>query len=165
MIDFTNLQLSDSSTQEGYELKTDSSTTLVEAAVMIRAHEGNRSSTTVLAGVRILDVDLELTVAPLEADAAPTDLATDDSLTDFMVGVRYQYDINEQWTLLARGDVASGDTDFSWNASLVAARDVGRSGRFILGYRYLDVEFKRADAFLDPKLAVSGPMLGYSFAF
>jgi hypothetical protein len=165
MLDLTNLQLSDSTTQNNYTLNTDSSTTLLEAAVLLRALEANRSRTTLFAGVRALDVDLDLNVTRVEPAAATTALSNSATLTDFMVGARYQYALNDQWSLYARGDVASGDTDFSWNASMLAGRDIGKSGLLILGYRYLNVEFKRGDELLDPTLVVSGPMLGYSFRF
>jgi hypothetical protein len=165
LLDLTSLQLSDRTEQGSYAVKTDSTTTLVEAAVLLTAVQSNRGETALILGVRALDVDFDLDILPREEGAPQGAAQYGGTLTDIMLGARYRHELNDQWSFLLRGDVASGDTDFSWNTSIVVARSLGPGGQFLLGYRHLNVEFKRADELLNPTLTVSGPMLGYSFRF
>jgi len=62
-----------------------------------------------------------------------------------------------------RGDLATGDTDFSWNVSAVAGYQfTGFDGQLELGYRYLDLDIGRIGD-LEPEVAVYGPALGLTF--
>lgn len=165
LFDFTNLQLSDRTDQGEFQLKSDSSTTLLEAALVYNIPFGRNSRASILAGVRALDVDLELEFIPLEGGDAFHDIDYSETLTDFMFGLRYVHAISDTWDIYARVDAASGDTDFSTNLVINLARDVGSTGQIVVGYRYLEVEFKRGDALLDPRLKAFGPQIGYSFRF
>jgi hypothetical protein len=165
LLDITNLQLSDSGPKNDYVIRTDSRTTLLEAAATWSLQQGPGSETILFLGTRLLDVQLDLEVLPAPEQAPVFSGENDEMLVDVMLGVRHRQRVSDHWSLLARADFASGDTDFSWNASLVAARKIGESGQFLVGYRYLNVEFRRGDELLDPTLVVSGPMFGYSFKF
>ncbi|MFT7287014.1 MAG: hypothetical protein ACI87W_001123 [Halieaceae bacterium] len=59
---------------------------------------------------------------------------------------------------------SDSDTE-SLKQNMTMKDNMGKDGRLMPGCRYLNVEFKRGDEFLDPTLVVSGPMLGCSFRF
>ena len=165
ILDVTNLQMSDRGPQRGFEVKTDSKVTLVEALGMISAGEDARNGLDLLFGARILGVDLDVLVFDGEGGDMLARASLDDDLTDFVLGVRYRRALGDKWSLIARIDGASGDTDYTANLELTLGRHFGDNGALRIGYRYLDIEFERGSELLEPSLVISGPVIGYTFAF
>lgn len=164
MLDVTNLQLSDRINQGPFEIDTDSSTTLVEGAALIGLTEGD-ALTQLMVGFRLLDVDFDLEIEGAGPAGFSREASMDRTLTDFLVGIRHHRPLSERWQLMLRGDVASGDTKFSWNLSALLGRAFGEHGQLVFGYRYMDVEFGDQQDLLNPQLAINGPAIGYSFRF
>lgn len=165
LFDYTNLQLSDSVRKDPLVLNTDSKTQLIEAAGTWALTEDTESPNELFLGTRVLMVDLELELLGESILGLQRVRQLDATLTDLMFGIRTQRQINDNWSWLWRGDVATGDTNMSFNTSLILARDVGESGRVMFGYRYLLVDFKQGNDLIDPKMTVNGPMIGYQFDF
>jgi hypothetical protein len=165
LVDATTLHTSDRTTRNEFDVKSDATTTLVEAAAVLTGGDPETGAVDLIFGARILGVELDLTVRDGEGGDVVATPALDDTLTDAMFGVRYRTMLNDRWSFSARADAASGDTDFTSNLSLVLGRNIGKRGTLRVGYRYLDVQFERGKELLDPSLTISGPMVGYSFNF
>ena len=163
ILDGTNLQLSDLIDRQRYDLKTDSAVTVIEAAGLWAPWGNNQSRTELLAGIRFLDASLDVTLRPNAELLQDQDFSLNQILLDLMVGVRQTWRLGDAWQLRARADVASGDTDFSWNSALLARYHVSDWGDLVLGYRYIDVDLKSNVDLLNPKITVHGPMIGFAF--
>ena len=164
LLDLTNLQLSDRTTQGLLEVDTDSSTSLIEGAMLFRISEGT-SRTDLLFGFRTLMLDVDIEIEGLGPQGNVIEKSTDTTLTDVMAGARFNTPLSERWNFSVRGDVATGDTDFSWNVSAVFGYRFPSAGTVLFGYRYLDVDFDNEGRFTDPELIIQGPQIGYSFHF
>jgi hypothetical protein len=82
-----------------------------------------------------------------------------------MLGARYRWAFGERWNFVVRGDIAAGDTDFTWNASAIVGRNFGDHSTLLAGYRYMVVEFDDAEDLIDPELTLDGPLIGLMFRF
>ena len=165
LVNATNLQTSDRVEREAFDVDTDATTNLLEAAVLLTAIEGDGYVARALIGTRITGNELDLTIRDRESGDIVREASSDATLTDFMFGMRFEQDLSENWRLIARGDVATGDTDFTWNVSFLAGRRFGDSGMLVLGYRHLDIDFDNGTDLQSPNLAINGPIVGYSFEF
>lgn len=165
-VDATTLHTSDRVPRDRFEVKTDATTNLFEAAGMFSAGDMKAGGAVdLLFGVRVIGVELDLTLRDGEGGDIVAEPSFDETLTDPMFGVRYRTMLGEKWNLVARADAASGDTDFTANAALIVGRQIGERGTLRIAYRYLDVQFERGDDLLDPSLVINGPMIGYTFSF
>lgn len=162
LLDVTNLQLSDRKTKGPFKVDTDSSTTLIEGAMLFGAPEDGLQF---LLGVRALNVKFDLEIEGAGPVGVVLKASADATLADAMVGARYNFALSDKWNLIVRGDIATGDTDFSWNTSIVLGRALGKSGAVELGYRYMAIKFEDEDELVEPELAMNGPMIGYTFRF
>jgi hypothetical protein len=137
---------------------------LFEAAAILTLTD-SPSRFDLLVGARSVNVDIELEIETLGVLGADFTAEADETLTDVMVGLRYQQPLSDQWTLKLRGDVATGDTDFSWNVSAIAAYQfTSFAGQLELGYRYLDMDVGRIGD-MEPEITVYGPGIGLTFNF
>jgi len=164
MVDYTNLQLSDRATRRNLEIDTDSETNVIEAAGIYALFEGE-GRTELMVGFRALKVDVELEIDGLGPVGARRVISEDESLVDAMLGVRYIRALSDKWSLALRGDIASGDTEFSWNVSASVGRRFGERSSLILGYRYLNVELDDTGELGNPELTLYGPQIGYMLHF
>lgn len=90
------------------------------------------------------------------------DLDDSDDLWDGVVGLQGETKIDDRWTLLYYGDIGTGDSDLTWQAS------VGVSYAFenfdvTLRYRHLKYDLGSSAIFDD--LKVAGPQIGIRFRF
>lgn len=139
-----------------------------------RFYENQGTNLSFVGGVRYLYMDVEVDVkakgnAKLEAlgqaftKEFERQTSTDGSGSnwDAIIGLQGSTKINDDWTFLYYGDIGTGDSDYTWQAS------VGLSYAFenfdlTFRYRYLDYEFD--DGPLD-ELTSSGPQVGIVFTF
>jgi hypothetical protein len=114
------------------------------------------------AGLRYIDVDLSVEFDPVALGPATTTFDGGKSYSDFMFGARYTADLSQRWSVVFRGDGSWGATEGSWNASAVAQFKMTH-GAWLFGYRYFSVDF--GDDNSATTLELSGPEIGYAFAF
>lgn len=126
----------------------------------------DKSRLDVLAGARYLsmDVDVQLDLTNVITTASGRVSASEHNW-DAIVGVDGSVDLADRWSLLYRGDVGAGDSDFTGNAVAAVAYEFSW-GQVIAGYRYLHYKFDDSNVgVLAKDLDVKGPILGAQFNF
>lgn len=161
--DFTYLGLSDEESRRLFRTKTDLDTRLFELASVWSPGAERFTGVDVFAGLRYIDLDITATITPTgPLGLPPNRLDASESFSDFMLGARYTWALTDRWGVTLRGDGSWGDTEGTWNASIVANYKM-RSGAWFFGYRYLDVDANVRDVTTD--LVIKGPEIGYGFKF
>ena len=140
--DFTYLGLADDNDRRGFHSETDFDTRLIDVAMVWSPDPDRYNGLETFAGVRILDAN--------------------DTMVDFLVGIRYTTMFSDKWGMTLRGDGSWGDTDGTWNASILGQYHMTH-GSFAFGYRYMDLGFAPGT----DKISVQmhGPLIGYAFRF
>lgn len=129
-----------------------------------------RSRTTLHAtgGVRFLWLDGEVEVDATESvSGSPIDRQVIREKEvgnnwDAVVGLRGFTQLNEKWYLSYYGDVGTGNSDLTWQASLAANYRMNRAD-LVIGYRYMDFDLDDFGPIDD--LNLGGPFVGLKFAF
>lgn len=162
LADFTYLGLADEKEFDRFDSQSDLDTRLFEAAAVWSPGEERFKGFDVFAGLRYIDVDLTVRLDPVNPSFPNTSLDGSRSYADFMLGARYTFDISERFGVTLRGDGSAGDTEGSWNASVMGNYKM-KHGAFLFGYRYFSVELGNDTK--DIELMVQGPVLGYAWQF
>jgi hypothetical protein len=89
---------------------------------------------------------------------------------DVFAGARVIAPIGRRWNFIARGDVAGGGTDITWNGVASFGFSFDKAGKYTLqaGYRYMRLELgKTTDRGTDitNTVTLSGPVVGFGFRF
>jgi hypothetical protein len=162
LLDIVNLQLSDRKTQGPIQLDTDLNISVIEGAAIV-ALSDEPQRTEFFFGFRSIVGKIEVEFETTGPGGFIRREKEDSTLVDAMVGIRHIKPLSDKWTLSVRGDVATGDTDFSWNVEVGLGRHFGDSGTLHLMYRHLNME---ADlGALEPEITLFGPVIGYTFHF
>jgi hypothetical protein len=90
------------------------------------------------------------------------DLDESESFWDGVIGLQGETKINDRWTFLYYGDIGTGDSDLTWQAS-AGFRYAFERFDLTLRYRHLHYNFGKND--LAKELTVSGPQVGILFEF
>lgn len=160
--DFTYLGLADDAEYPRFRTESDLDARLYELAVVWSPGEQRYRGVEVFGGLRYIDMDLTIRFAPVDPMFGASTWEGGDSYSDFMVGARYAWTLSDHWGMTLRGDGSFGDTEGTWNVSVVAGYQ-RNNGAWVFGYRYLSVDVDTGDA--DVELTASGPMIGYAFDF
>ena len=160
--DFTFLGLADEKDRPRFHTESDLDARLFELAAVWSPGEGTYRGVDVFAGLRYIDVDLNVDFDPENPLFETTSFHASQTFNDFMIGARYTWALSDRWGVTVRGDGSFGDTEGTWNASAVASYRMTH-GAWLFGYRYLSVELDTGDSNTD--LTLSGPMIGYGFMF
>jgi hypothetical protein len=129
---------------------------------------GESSGLDLLLGVRFIDFEQDIDIALPPPATLATRVSTSESFTDVLAGLRYLGAINQSWSWVLRGDVATGDTDFTWNAVALIVWHVGTTGRYHLlgGFRHMDLELDSGSGNdVQTEITMSGPIVGFTFRF
>ncbi|HJW45666.1 MAG TPA: hypothetical protein VJ484_04170, partial [Lysobacter sp.] len=137
--DFVFLGLADERDRPRFHTESDLDARLFELAAVWSPGEGRYRGLDVFAGLRYIDVDLTVQFDPTNPAFNTTSIDAGETFNDFMIGARYTWALSERWGLTLRGDGSFGDTEGTWNASVVANYRM-KSGAWLFGYRYLSVE-------------------------
>ena len=160
--DFTYLGLADDNDRRGFHSETDFDTRLIDVAMVWSPDPDRFNGLETFAGARILDADYTTTLTP-DNPAFPTViLDANDTMVDFLVGIRYTTQFSDKWGMTLRGDGSWGDTNGTWNASILGQYHMTH-GSFAFGYRYMDLGFDPGADSVSVKL--HGPLIGYAFRF
>lgn len=160
--DFTYLGLADSHDFQRVNTRSDLDTRLFELAGVWSPAEGRLKGLELFAGLRYIDLDLTVQFDPVNPQFAQRQVDVSDSFSDLMLGARYTWAMGERWRLTLRGDGSFGETEGTWNASVVGQYRV-KYGEWLFGYRYLTGELEAGDNTVD--VTMMGPMVGFGFVF
>ena len=160
--DFTYLGLADSHDHPRFHTESDLDTRLFEAAAVWNPGEGRYQGLDLFAGLRFIDVDLTVQFDPENPLFETSSFQAGDSFTDFMLGARYTWALSDRFGVTLRGDGSFGDTEGTWNTSVVGNYKM-KHGAWFFGYRYLSVELATGNSNTD--ITMSGPLVGYGFIF
>lgn len=160
--DFTYLGIADTRDGDFATTEADLDTRLFEAAWIWTPGGQRDRGLDLFGGVRYLDADLKLAIEPTNPALPGRVLDVGDSYLDAMLGGRYTWAPADRWRLTARGDTSFGETEGSWNASVMAQYRT-RHGAILFGYRHLEIEIESGGLRTD--LTMTGPSFGYAFVF
>ena len=162
LVDFTYLGLADANDRQGFHSETDFDTRLIDAAMVWSPDPDKFNGLETFAGVRVLDADFTTNLTPNDPAYPTVILDADDTMTDFLLGIRYTTHFSDKWGMTVHGDGSWGDTDGTWNTSIFAQYRMTH-GTWAFGYRYMDLGFAPGT----DKISVQmhGPLIGYAFRF
>lgn len=160
--DFTFLGLADSNDRPRFHTESDLDTRLFELAAVWSPDDERYQGLDVFAGLRYIDVDLTVQLDPENPLFDTTTFDGGETFNDFMIGARYTWALSDRWGVTLRGDGSFGDTEGTWNTSVVGSYRMKR-GAWLFGYRYLSVEVETGDS--NTEITMNGPMVGYGFIF
>lgn len=162
MGDFTFLGISQKKKGNVAQTDADLDTRLLDVGMVFPIGPERDRGLDFLAGARWLDADFKLAIAPNNPRLQRRVMDVGDDYLDLMLGARYTFAPAERWRVTVRGDGSLGQTDGSWNASLMA-QYLTQRGAFVFGYRHLEVDIEQAGVLSE--LTMTGPQLGYAFRF
>ena len=109
-----------------------------------------------------MKVDPGLPVPPFPG----TGLGVKEDWLDWFIGARFNYPLGaSRWFLTGRGDVAiAGDSESSWNLSILFNRRIRETMAVNLGYRYFENDYDNAPSYAWD-VRQRGPIVGYTWSF
>ena len=158
--DATYLSLSDSGSRTLFDSDASMQTTLLEAGGVWNVEPERYEGLDLLFGVRYAKVDLDAELDPTNPVLPTVGLGFEETFTDALLGVRYTARLSDKWTLISRVDGSFGQTDGTWNASMMAGYRMSK-GSLMFGYRHMDLELGGSDRSLD--VTMSGPVVAFAF--
>jgi hypothetical protein len=162
LADFIYIGLGDDRSGSVFETQADIDARVFELAAVWSPGEQRYKGVEVLAGLRYIDVGLDVTIDPAGGLLSPAIIDAGSSYTDAMLGARYAWDASERWGMSVRGDLSFGETEGAWSAAAIAQYRM-KTGAWQFGYRHMEVSLEPFDNEVD--LVMSGPVIGYSFRF
>ena len=160
--DFTYFGLADETQRRFQRTESDIDMRLIDVAAVWSPGPTRFTGLETFAGARVIDLDFTLQFLPDNPAFAPRAIDRGETFYDFMLGARYTWAFSDRWSLTLRGDGSWGDTEGTWNASVLGQYRT-RNGSWAFGYRYLDVDLEsRGDTL---SVSLDGPVIGYAFRF
>jgi len=160
--DFTYLGLSDEKSFTRFNTESDLDARLFDLAAVWSPGDDRYNGWDVFAGLRYVDVKLTVDFIPLNPVFATSSFKSGQNFSDFLVGGRYTWTLNDRWGVSLRGDTSFGQTDGTYNASAMASYKTN-TGAWLFGYRYMDAKTTSGDN--DINIVMYGPVIGYGFTF
>ena len=118
----------------------------------------------VFGGLRYNDQDISMSGLP-SPPLPVTSAGVSVSWTDGFIGARYKNDLGEKWYLTGRADVVvAGDSESTWNASIMFNRRFSKGRSLNIGYRYMDIDFDDSGVY-GWDVVQNGPVIGYTWTF
>jgi hypothetical protein len=169
-LDPTYLNLSIDRTVAGVERELESTSWLVEFGGLYELWagpmgEGREASFSLLGGGRYFSQDNEIKLG------SGISLASDsESVVDPIIGARFTVDLHEKVPCLLRGDIGGFGvgSEAAWQIQALLGYRFTPSMTLWAGYRVLDIDVEEGDRdsrFFESKVTLSGPIVGFAFAF
>ncbi|MEA2047940.1 MAG: hypothetical protein U9O64_05765 [Campylobacterota bacterium] len=121
----------------------------------------NRASLDIIAGVRYLSLELDISVYSTLLNSVPK-VSPSVALYDGVVGIRGHFDLSENWYLPYMVDIGAGDSDLTWQGEASIGYRFSW-GDILATYRY--VHYEKEDLRLLDELDLYGPKIGVVFHF
>ena len=142
----------------------DMQTLILHFAGLYNIMENNGSRLDLLAGVRYLDMDMNLKLSTSEPRPNfPREVSDSPGVTDAIIGAKGNLALGKRWFLPYYVDIGTGQSDFTWQAMGGVAFRAASWVDLALTYRYLDWQLEKDAVVADFNL--SGPLLGAIFRF
>lgn len=121
-------------------------------------------------GIRIIDIDQEIDIRSIgRFNANRRIISASETFVDGLVGFRFDSELADNWTFAMSADASTGDTENTWSAQAVVGYRVGsrKQNQIRLGYRHYEIELENdaERSMVNTEIAMSGPMVGFSFTF
>jgi hypothetical protein len=131
---------------------------------------GGKTGFDFLFGARDVDVSQNTDVTFPGPLGVTTSFDGSKNYLDAFVGARVSVPLGARCNFLARGDVAGGGTDITWNGVASFGFSFDKAGKYTLqaGYRYMHIELgQTTDRGTDitNTVVLSGPVVGFGFRF
>lgn len=146
-------------------LDVDMDMTIVELSGLYRMQKGE-DLFDLIAGVRYVKIDMGLNIS----SATPLNglsLSPEIDWTDPLIGARWMRDVNEEWSLLVRGDIGGFgvSSNFTWQALGLVEWKPYEHTSFIAGYRILDLDYEEGSGakYFRYDVRSQGPLVGVNF--
>jgi len=162
LADFTYFGLADEDDHRFLRTESDLDLRLIEVAAVWSPGTERFVGLETFAGARVIDLDITTQFLPFDPAFPNTSREISETYYDMMIGARYTWAPSDKWRVTLRGDGSWGDTDGTWNASLMAQYRTAH-GAWAFGYRYFDVDLEEAGETLS--VSLDGPVIGYVFHF
>ena len=145
-----------------YQIEVEVKTWIVTPVIGYKLIDCERGNLDIVAGVRYLNVDINVDVNSDRARARNPTFSGSDDFWDGIVGLKGEITLYEQLYMPLYLDIGTGNSDFTWQVA------GGLGYRFglcdvVAGYRYLSWDFGSSCPVNDMNL--SGPYVGVKFVF
>ena len=100
-----------------------------------------------------------------QVKGGPSLVNSNESWWDVFSGVRLWTHFNDKWSLVSRGDIGAGGSNFVWNVSFILDYQFKKWGSVFAGYRWLDYDYDSGsgqDRYAYDALQ-QGPLVGIAF--
>jgi len=135
---------------------------LGEFDILYRVCESQNHFVDVYAGVRYNHLELDLDISGQEQNLP---VSADKDWADPIVGLRGQWNINDQWYLAGKGDIGGFgvSSDFTWELQATVGYNFTPCFSTEIGYRYFDTDYDDGGFTYD--VAQAGLLLNFNFKF
>jgi hypothetical protein len=137
-----------------------------QTTVMVTAGKRIGPNTELLGSLVYFDVGSELRLSGIQRSISASGST---SWVDPLVGLQHTIPFGDDWSLSLRGDVGGfgANSSFTWQAWVVAQRQVSERFGWFFGYRALGYDYETGSGvrFQRYNLTQQGPGLGVSFSF
>jgi hypothetical protein len=161
-VDLTYLETSEREARQFLNIKSESETVVVDAAVAFWP-AGEDGGLSLFAGLRY--TDLENTYRFLQDGQQLAVIRNDRDYADVLLGLRYMTPLANRWSLLTRGDYSFGDSEDTFQLQALVRWGFGerRQHGVLFGYRYKEADFKSGQ--VEEEYQYKGPVVGLNFTF
>jgi opacity protein-like surface antigen len=158
LLDGSYLNLSDDADTAIGTFRAELEQWIVQGAAIYRIQQNENITLDLGAGVRYVDIDVDVNVPSERAD-----LDASEGWVDPILVARLRMQFAEKCFGMLVGDIGGFgvESDLTWELTAATGYSLSETISLLLGYRYLDYDYEKDDFTYD--VATSGIMLGVSF--
>lgn len=162
LVDISYLTVGGKQKTAGPTMDVDFTSVMSEFAAIYRYRLGN-NSLDLIGGIRYYDLELEIDFV----GGSLPGIDKDQDWVDAMFGVRYDWNINDKWKLMTRGDIGGGGSDLAYNLEGLFEYKPWEHVSFVFGYRYMSIDYDdgSGSSLFEYDVDMYGPLLGLNFVW